>query len=162
LYRSCTGPVRKKSVRDQPPVSGTLRSDIRPPYLGRRGSAGGRGAKLYVEKLKAPQAGRLEVWDTEQRCFGIRVTQNDVETWTLKYKYRGRQRRMVLGYYPEMSLAEARKLAQKKLGELAKGDDPSASKNAAPEARLADLIEAYMQRHAKLRNKEISWRQENS
>ena len=56
---------------------------------------------LYVEKLKAPQAGRLEIWDTDQRCFGIRVTENDVKTWTLKYKYRGRQRRMVLGYYPE-------------------------------------------------------------
>ena len=115
---------------------------------------------LYVEKLKAPQAGRLEIWDTEQRCFGIRVTQNDVKTWTLKYKYRGRQRRMVLGYYPEVSLAEARKLAQKKLGELANGDDPAASKDAAPEARFADLIEAYMERHAKLRNKEVSWRQD--
>jgi hypothetical protein len=115
---------------------------------------------LYVEKLKAPAGGRLEIWDTEQRCFGIRVTQNEVKTWTLKYKYRERQRRMVLGYYLETSLAEARKLAQRKLGEPANGDDPAASKNAALEARLADLIEAYMERHAKLRNKEVSWRQD--
>jgi integrase len=115
---------------------------------------------LYVEKLKAPQTGRLEIWDTEQRCFGIRVTENGVKTWALKYKHHGRQRRTVLGYYPEMSLADARKLAQQKLGELARGEDPATSRRAAPEATLADLIAGYMERHAKLRNKEVSWRQD--
>jgi integrase len=113
----------------------------------------------YVKTLKSPER-RLEVWDTEQRCFGLRVTENGIKTWTLKYKHRGRQRRMNLGYYPETSLANARKFARQKLGELAKGEDPGASKDTTPEATFADLVRAYLDRHAKLRNKEVSWQQD--
>jgi integrase len=47
----------------------------------------------FIKTLKVPETDRLEVWDTEQRCFGLRVTENGIKTWTLKYKFRGRQRR---------------------------------------------------------------------
>ena len=113
----------------------------------------------YIKTLKAPETGRLEILDTEQRCFGLRVTENGVKTWTLKYKHRGRQRRMNLGYSTETSLAEARKLARQKLNELAGGKDPAASRCEEPHATFADLIEVYMSRYAKLRNKEVTWKQ---
>lgn len=51
--------------------------------------------------------------------------------WRLKYRHGGKERRLALGVYPEVTLKEARERAAKARKTLAAGTDPSAERKAA-------------------------------
>ena len=103
-----------------------------------------------IKHLK-PRAQRYEEWDGNG--FGVRVTPRGVKSFVWMYRYGGRSRRLTLGSYPSMSLAdvnialgEARKL-------LAGGDDPGealvAGRKAEREAEtVAELVDEYLKRGA--------------
>ena len=57
--------------------------------------------------------------------FAVRVTTSGRKSFVLFYRANGRKRRMTLGTYPAMSLAEARKKARDVLNEVFKGHDPA-------------------------------------
>jgi integrase len=96
---------------------------------------------------------------------------SDSKPWVLFYRDRisdgadgftsgKRRRRWTLGTYPALSLAEARKKAQRALADLTtKGVDPAVGK---PEARNAEsfgeLAADYIERHAKPKKK--SWKED--
>jgi integrase len=56
--------------------------------------------------------------------------------WTLRYRFGGRDRWMSLGSYPDMELAEARKIARAKRTQVDTGKDPLAVKHEEIEAQL--------------------------
>jgi hypothetical protein len=56
--------------------------------------------------------------------------------WTLRYRFGGRDRWMALGSYPDMELAEARKVARAKRTLVDAGRDPLAAKREEIEAQL--------------------------
>jgi integrase len=56
--------------------------------------------------------------------------------WTLRYRFGGRDRWMALGSYPDMELAEARKVARAKRTLVDAGRDPLAAKHEEIEAQL--------------------------
>ncbi len=58
-----------------------------------------------VAALK-PKHERYEIWDGNG--FGVRVTPRGTKSWVLVYHHQGRPRRMTLGTYPGMGLADAR------------------------------------------------------
>jgi integrase len=58
----------------------------------------------------------------------------DGASWTLRYRFAGRDRWLTLGNYPDMTLAEARAEARKARVQLDKGDDPMAARRAAAAA----------------------------
>jgi len=110
-----------------------------------------------IRSLK-PAEKRTTYYDESLVGFGVRVTPSGRKTFT--FRYRGddmRQRRVTIGTYPAITLAQARKKARALLGEVARGDDPAAEvaarKTAVTFGELADL---YMDRHAKARKR--SWR----
>ena len=57
--------------------------------------------------------------------FAVRVTTSGRKSFVLFYRANGRKRRMTLGTYPAVSLAEARKKARDVLNEVFKGHDPA-------------------------------------
>lgn len=57
--------------------------------------------------------------------------------WRLKYMHSGKEKRLALGVYPDVSLAAARAEAAKARQMLASGIDPAAERRAAKEAALA-------------------------
>jgi Arm DNA-binding domain len=68
-----------------------------------------------VKALKrAPR--RYEVWDDDTPGFGVRVAPSGLKTWILRYRSRGRKRRLKLGNLPSVSLADARRHARQALG----------------------------------------------
>ena len=109
-----------------------------------------------VEKLKAPTAGRAEYFDTTFPGFGVRITDKGRKTFIVFYRFGGRQRRLTLGTYPALSLAEARKKASSALQSVEAGSDPADAK-ADAKARRPDTVENvvadFIERHAKRRNK---------
>ncbi len=101
-----------------------------------------------------------DFWDRRLPGFGVRVTRQGRKSFVLMYRVNGSQkRRMTLGTYPSVGLADARDQARMVLGDVARGDDPGARKQAERKAEtFAELADEYLERHAK-RNKS-SWQED--
>jgi len=109
----------------------------------------------FIDALK-PKAVRYEVW--EGRGFGIRVSPRGTKTWVWVYHFDGRPRRMTLGTYPQVGLADAHvKLADaRKL--LTRGVDPGETEVRNRKAEriaetVAELAEAYIEKWARPRKR---------
>lgn len=63
--------------------------------------------------------------------------------WRLKYRIEGREKRLALGAYPEISLADARERRDTARKELAAGIDPGVAKKAAKAARAAKNANSF-------------------
>jgi integrase len=103
-----------------------------------------------------PKAARYEIW--EGGGFGIRISPRGAKAWVWVYHFAGRPRRMTLGTYPAMGLADARiKLADaRKL--LERGIDPGDREVEARKAEraaetVAELVEAYLEKWVRPRKR---------
>ena len=72
-------------------------------------------------------------------------------TWILRYRHGGRPRELTIGNYPDIGLAEARKVAREKRAEIDRGGDPAADKRKATAEAFRDwtvrqLIEDYREK----------------
>ena len=107
----------------------------------------------WVERLTPPASGREDWWDTKTAGFCLRITSAGTKTWCVVYRVAGgdgRKRRMTLGTYPALSLADARESAQEKLLEAARGKDPAQKKQADKKApTFAELAADYLEFYAK-------------
>ena len=61
---------------------------------------------LYIKSLE-PRDKIYEVWEGGQG-FGMRINPGGRKTWQYVYRIGGRQRRLRLGVYPIVGLADAR------------------------------------------------------
>lgn len=99
-------------------------------------------AILEAEVAKATDHERT-VWDSELRGFGLRILPTGKATFILKYRVGNQQRKYRIGPWP-MAAKDARKLARKRLGEIAAGQDPQAHRKAERTAlTMKDLIQRY-------------------
>ncbi len=106
-----------------------------------------------AKAAKATTGRQIEYPDVAVGGLALRVTPAGRKTWTLRYRTRdGQQRRITLGTFPAVGLADARQAAREALGAAAKGADPAKQKQAAVAAAKArklstvgDLIDAYFE-----------------
>ncbi|MCZ6513354.1 MAG: Arm DNA-binding domain-containing protein, partial [Nitrospinae bacterium] len=73
-----------------------------------------------IEAIK-PKAERFEVWETNGKGFGLRISPAGKKSWIYLYRFDGRARRLTLGTYPEMGLHDAHEAHAKAKRELSKG-----------------------------------------
>jgi hypothetical protein len=78
-----------------------------------------------VERIKPPQAGQADHFDKGYPGLALRISYGGARTWVFFYRLHGKQRRMTLGRYPAMSLAEARSEWQSARKTVGVGGDPS-------------------------------------
>jgi hypothetical protein len=64
----------------------------------------------------------------DERGLYIEVCPNGSKLWRLKYRHLGTEKRLALGAYPEVSLAEARRKRDEARQKLREGIDPSAER----------------------------------
>jgi integrase len=101
--------------------------------------------KRNIDALR-PAAARYTMWDTDVSGFGIRVTPKGQQVYVIKYRISGQQRWYTIGRHgspwtPEM----ARREAQRLLGVIARGVDPSEQRNADRKAILVrELCDLYL------------------
>lgn len=92
--------------------------------------------KLQCDPGYSPKNGT-----TDRRPDGhglyLEVTQAGGKYWRLKYRHAGKEKRLALGVYPDVSLAQARKARDQAREALDKGDDPAQLKR---EAKLSKSI----------------------
>lgn len=109
--------------------------------------------------LPIPARGQIDYFDERLPGFGIRITVNGHKSWIVLYRHGGRLRRLTLGPYPRLSLADARELAKQALAGATRGEDPATRKQQDRIAEtFAQLAGQYLDQHAKLRKR--SWRED--
>ena len=95
-----------------------------------------------------------DYWDDRLRGFGVRVTKRGEKCYVVRYTANGRRRRVTLGRYPALKLADARDRAKDILYAVHRGEDPQGEKEAAKEAlTFGELAAEYIERHAKLKKR---------
>ena len=94
---------------------------------------------LTIQRLKLTTAKQQTYFDDLQKGLGVRVGRGATKTFILMY---GKRRKLeALGKYPDVSLAEARKKAKERLGQVVWEEDspqPSVSFTEARDRFLAD------------------------
>ena len=110
---------------------------------------------LMLRKLTTNGQDRLEIWDGRTPGFGMRISAAGTKTFILMYRHRGRPRRMTLGRYPVLSLADAREMASEALRQVTKGVDPTLTEHAVddPAFQFDAVVERYVERHCAVHNK---------
>lgn len=92
-------------------------------------------------------ATRTEIRDAQQPGLRLRISEQGTRSWVWLKKVNGRTRRITLGRYPEIDIADARKAAAKLSGEAAMGTDPAQARKEARVTSMtyADAYADYMQ-----------------
>ena len=121
--------------------------------------------KIVIEKGKeVEKTTQLDYWDAKEGFtgFGLRVSsiiqtpkgpRGGTKTWQLVYRANGTYRRLKLGKFPQLPLADARGKAAVALREIELGNDPAVAKYAARQIiretpTFATLARAYVEDHA--------------
>jgi len=73
----------------------------------------------------------------------LEIMPNGSKYWRLKYRFDGKEKRLALGVYPDVSLALARERRQDARTLLAKGIDPSENKKAVKAAKSEKLDNSF-------------------
>jgi integrase len=100
-----------------------------------------------LSNLKPPAAGVVEMRDDFARGLSLRVFASGRATWTFRYRPKGggSRRRIGLGEYPTVGLAEARRRADRHRGVVSDGGDPQGALDVDREApTLGKLIDRYL------------------
>ena len=66
-----------------------------------------------VKRLKPPKAGQEDVFDKGYPGLALRLSYGGKRSWVYFYSINGRLRRITLGAYPALSLADAREAWRK-------------------------------------------------
>jgi integrase len=113
----------------------------------------------FIKNLK-PET--KEYWKREGQGFSIRVYPSGEKGWYYVYTFEGRKRFLLLGSYPDVSLATARKKFDIDKVKVTNGIDPLEEEGNARIERdrtplIRDFVREYINRYAKTHNR--SWKE---
>jgi integrase len=103
-------------------------------------------------KALSPKAAPIDIRDGGQPGLVLTVLPSGRKQFTVRYRFQGKQRRLLLGEYPSTSLAEARKRARRAQTAVDDGRDPSGERQAAKAKRtdtVSALVDDYLEKHAR-------------
>ena len=117
-----------------------------------------------VDHVRPPSSGRLEIWDTVEPGFGLRISSSGAKSYCVTYRFDGRKVRQTIGKPgPALPLSEARKRAARARELANEGRDPrkinlalsgdaleadARQKAAAPSGfTMADLVDRYIKHY---------------
>ncbi len=110
-----------------------------------------------VSTLRAPSdQSRIEYFDADVAGLTLRVTSDGVKTWSLMYRHHGRKRRLTLGRFPDLGLADARRRATEERGRIVGGIDPAAEKQD-ERAKFGDTVGALFELYKHKTEMKRSW-----
>jgi integrase len=105
-----------------------------------------------IRTLAATEA-RREIPDGKVTGLYMVVQPSGAKSWALRYRARGKPKKLTIGPYPLVAIAEARRRATAALGDVAGGKDPAGEKTSArAAARLErdDMVDAVVNDFVKL------------
>jgi integrase len=97
-------------------------------------------SKLLIEKTKHGSK-TIRLWDG--RGMYLEISPKGGKWWRLKYWFDGRERRMSLGVYPDVSLADAREKREEARRKVAAGIDPAEQRKAEAIALVESIENSF-------------------
>jgi hypothetical protein len=109
---------------------------------------------LTDPRLRTLAAGAtpIEIRDGETRGLILTVLPSGRKQFAVRYRRAGKQKRLMLGEYPAVSLAVARKRARQAQSAIDDGEDPARDRQAAkaaPTDTVKSLAADYLKKHAR-------------
>lgn len=103
--------------------------------------------KSSIDKLPSPALGYTLHWDDVLPGFGLRITASGARSFIVQKRIGGKEHRSTLGRYGVLTTEQARREAQKFLGQVAQGIDPIAAKvkARAETITLKEALTAYFE-----------------
>lgn len=117
-----------------------------------------RFTKSILDNLKPPLKGRSYFHDEKEQGLSAYITAQGSITFYTRKRINGRDVRMTIGEYPDITIEQARKKAQELKGLVASGKDPYEEKRRAKAMNktFEELYHEYMERYAKKHKR--SWK----
>jgi len=115
-----------------------------------------------LKKLPSPEKGkRAYYYDNKVAGLGLAITPAGRKTFIVYRKIAGKPERITLGYFPDISINDARAQAHQINADIAQGINPNAQRRAArAEQTLGDCFQQYLDYHAKPHKR--SWQQDEA
>jgi integrase len=120
--------------------------------------------EAVIKRFPTPEK-QVEQFDAALAGFALRVTPKDTKSFVFFYRYGGKQRRATLGRWPVVTLAEARKRAEKILKLVNEGTDPRVEEKNKKARRISAqdytyeiAVEEFIQKYAIDKKKSRRWK----
>jgi integrase len=115
--------------------------------------------KKTLATLSTPHQGKQYYYDLTVRGLVFCITANNVRTFYLYRKVKGRPERIRIGRFPDFSVENARGEASRLNHQIERGINPNEEKKKLQdELTLGALFQLYLERHAKVHKK--SWQED--
>jgi integrase len=116
--------------------------------------------KATLAALPPAPAGKQATYhDSRIAGLTLLVTPAGAKTFYVYRRIQGRPERVKLGRFPDLTVEQARNMAEDTNGVIARGGDPAANKREASAAQtFGELFEWYMEHHSKPRKR--TWRED--
>src|ERR1022692_3312554 len=114
--------------------------------------------RARIDVLPSPNgAQRSYYWDEKVRGLGVAVSPLGKKTFILYRKVLGRPERITIGFYPDLSIEQARGMASQMNSVIAQGGNPAAERRSVrAEMTLQELLDTFLTLYAKERTR--SWK----
>jgi integrase len=96
-----------------------------------------------IKNLKAGEK-RYTAKDALANGLFLDITTTGVKSWWYRYSLNGKQERLVIGRYPDLSLKDARQVRDESASLVAKGISPKQKKNKVTSTLFSDYGERYL------------------
>jgi integrase len=114
--------------------------------------------KATLLGLPIPPKGFMTYRDSKEKGLNLYVTANGHKSFIFRKYIDGKDHRIILGHFPDMSVELARKEAQKIKGQIAEGKNPyEEEEKIAAEKTFGEACELFMEKYAKTENKITTW-----
>lgn len=116
--------------------------------------------KSAIDNIPLPPEGqRLEFYDSKTSHLLVRVSATGRKTFQVYRWHEGKPSRISIGTWPDLSIEQVRKEAEKINADFAKGENPADKKRQQrQEMTFADLFNVFLERHAKPRKR--TWQED--
>lgn len=111
---------------------------------------------LVVRNAAAPADGQYVIWDKSLPGFGLRVSQGGTRSYVVMFYEGPRKRRVTIGKYPALGLADARSEAKRILASVMLGAPPEMPSKAAPVLDFANALDAFVETHCRRNNRQAT------
>jgi integrase len=113
--------------------------------------------KKTLSNIAAPASGRIYVHDGHEKGLSVYVTTSGAVTFFVRKRINGRDERIVIGRFPDISIEQARQKAMEIKSQVALGKDPSEDKKRLrAEITFGEMFHEYMERYSKKQKR--SWK----
>lgn len=117
--------------------------------------------KKFIEELPSPLKSKRDYYyDNKIRGLALSITDKGTKTFIVYRKINGKPERITLGKFPDLSIENARNMAENANSLIAQGKNPNEKKNVIQNYDLEKLFIHYLEDHSKKHKK--SWKNDQS